>query len=430
MSKTARTAPLFSKKGVLSVNKTKYLIIGNSAGAIGGVTGIRKVDPDGSMTIVSSEKYHTYSRPLISYWLEGKVSQEKMIYRDEDFYEKNACEVIYDTKAEAIDPEKKQVKLSSGDTISYEKLLVATGSVPFVPPIKGKETAKNTFTFTTMDDAAGVGEILDENAKVVILGAGLIGLKAAEAVVKQCAGVTVVDLADRVLPSVLDKESAEIIKEHLIDQGITLKLETSITEIGDMEVTLSDDAVLPYDILILAVGTRPEMSLVEQAGGKAERGIVTDERQQTNLKDVYAAGDCTQSYDITSQTAKNMAILPNAYLQGETAGQNMAGGSAIYEKAFPVNSMGLLGLYMLTAGSYIGESVTVRNGENYKKFYIRDGVLKGYIIIGNCDRGGIYTDMIREQVPLEAVDMERLMKAPGLMAFEPRERYAKLSAEH
>ena len=412
------------------MNKTKYLIIGNSAGAIGGVTGIRREDTDGSITIISAEKHHTYSRPLISYWLEGKVSQEKMIYRDEDFYEKNACEVILGTKAERIDVQKKQVYLAGGGSVTYEKLLVATGSVPFVPPIKGRETAKNTFTFTTMDDAAGVGEILDKNSKVVILGAGLIGLKAAEAVVGQCAGVTVVDLADRVLPSVLDTESAEIIEAHLTSQGMVLKLETSITEIGDMEVTLSDGELLPYDILILAVGTRPEMSLVEQAGGKVERGIVTDDHQQTSLKDIYAAGDCTQSYDITSQTAKNMAILPNAYLQGEVAGQNMAGGSAVYEKAFPVNSMGLLGLYMLTAGSRIGESITVKTDESYKKFYTKDGVLKGYIIIGNCDRGGIYTDMIREQTPLERVDMEMLIKEPGLMAFSPGERYAKLSAEH
>ena len=412
------------------MNKTKYLIIGNSAGAIGGVTGIRREDTDGSITIISAEKHHTYSRPLISYWLEGKVSQDKMIYRDEDFYEKNACEVILGTKAERIDVQKKQVYLAGGGSVTYEKLLVATGSVPFVPPIKGRETAKNTFTFTTMDDAAGVGEILDKNSKVVILGAGLIGLKAAEAVVGQCAGVTVVDLADRVLPSVLDTESAEIIEAHLTSQGMVLKLETSITEIGDMEVTLSDGELLPYDILILAVGTRPEMSLVEQAGGKVERGIVTDDHQQTSLKDIYAAGDCTQSYDITSQTAKNMAILPNAYLQGEVAGQNMAGGSAVYEKAFPVNSMGLLGLYMLTAGSRIGESITVKTDESYKKFYTKDGVLKGYIIIGNCDRGGIYTDMIREQTPLETVDMEMLIKEPGLMAFNQGERYAKLSAEH
>lgn len=412
------------------MNKTKYLIIGNSAGAIGGVTGIRKEDQDGSITIISAEKHHTYSRPLISYWLEGKVSQEKMIYRGEAFYEKNACEVMLGTRAERIDAEKNQVRLAGGGVIAYEKLLVATGSVPFVPPVKGRETAKNTFTFTTMDDAAGVGEILDKNSKVVILGAGLIGLKAAEAVAGQCAGVTVVDLADRVLPSVLDAESAEIIKAHLMSRGMVLKLETSITEIGDMEVTLSDGELLPYDILILAVGTRPEMGLVEQAGGKVERGIVTDDRQQTSLRDIYAAGDCTQSYDITSQTAKNMAILPNAYLQGEVAGQNMAGGSAVYEKAFPVNSMGLLGLYMMTAGSYLGEAITVKTDESYKKFYRKDGVLKGCIIIGNCCRGGIYTDMIREQIPLETVDMQRLIKEPGLMAFKPGERYAKLSAEH
>lgn len=412
------------------MRKTKYLIIGNSAGAIGGVTGIRGEDPDGSITIVSAEKYHTYSRPLISYWLEGKVVQEKMFYRSADFYEKNACEVLFGFKAEAIDPGKKEVKVSNGEIIGYEKLLIATGSVPFVPPIRGRESAKNTFTFTTMEDAEGVQDILDENSRGVILGAGLIGLKAAEAMVNQCAGVTVVDLADRVLPSVLDAESAKIIKDHLMSKGMDLKLQTSIDEIGDMEVTLSNGEILPYDILILAVGTRPEMSLVEQAGGRTERGIVTDDHQLTSLDSVYAAGDCTQSYDITSGTAKNMAILPNAYLQGEVAGQNMAGGDAVYEKAFPVNSMGLLGLYMMTAGSYDGAPKVVNTNEAYKKFFIKDGVLKGYIIIGSCSRGGIYTDLIREQIPLDTLDVEALMREPQLMAFSHTERFAKLSAEH
>ncbi|MDO4287578.1 MAG: FAD-dependent oxidoreductase [Eubacterium sp.] len=409
---------------------TKYLIIGNSAAAIGGVTGIRKTDPEGKLILVSSENRHTYSRPLISYWLEGKVKMENAIYRDLDFYDRNRCETRLGRHVDSINPAKKQAVLDDGEVIAYDKLLLATGSHPFVPPITGKDTAKNAFTFTTMDDAEGVAKLLTETSRVVILGAGLIGLKAAEAVVHQCASVTVLDLSDRVLPSVLDAEAGALMADHLKKQGVTLRLETSITEIGDMQVTLSDGDVLPYDILILAVGTRPAVRLAEDAGLKVERGIITDDHQHTSAADIYAAGDCTLSHDISSDSDKNIAILPNAYLQGETAGINMAGGDAVMEKLFPANSMGLLGLYMLTAGSYQGDAKIVETGDSFRKFFIQDDVLKGYIIIGSCPRGGIYTDLIREKTDLSTLDTDLLFANPQLAAFPKTGRHQKLSAAH
>ena len=246
---------------------TKYLIIGNATAAVGGITGIRTVDPAGSITVISGEDRHVYSRPLISYWLEGRVEKENTRYRDLDFYEKNDVTVEYGVMATAVDAKRKIVTLTGGRTISYEKLLVATGSRPFVPPIKGRDSAKNTFTFTTMDDAEGIAKILTPESQVVILGAGLIGLKAAEALVDQCGGITVVDLADRVLPSVLDAECAARYADYLEGLGMALRLGTSITAIGDGDVTLSDGDTLAYDILILAVGTRPESGLVDEAGG-------------------------------------------------------------------------------------------------------------------------------------------------------------------
>ncbi|MEG2643455.1 MAG: FAD-dependent oxidoreductase, partial [Eubacterium sp.] len=338
---------------------SKYLIIGNAIAAVGGITGIRTVDPLGSITVISGEDRPVYSRPLISYWLEGRVEKENIRYRDRDFYEKNDVSVEYGVMATAVDAKRKIVTLTGGRTISYEKLLVATGSHPFVPPIPGRDSAKNTFTFTTMDDAEGIAEVLTPESQVVILGAGLIGLKAGEALMDQCGSLTVVDLADRVLPSVLDAECAALYADYLEGLGMALRLGTSITQIGEGEVTLSDGDTLAYDILILAVGTRPESSLVESAGGDVQRGIVTDRQQRTTLLDVYAAGDCTQSYDCSSETEKNMAILPNAYLQGEVAGINMAGGEAVYTRAFPVNAMGIKGYYMLTAGSTMGDPVVV-----------------------------------------------------------------------
>lgn len=410
--------------------KTKYLIIGNSAAAIGGVQGIRKVDKRSKIVLVADEPYSTYSRPLISYWLEGRVDREHMVYRNPDFYRQYGVDTMLGTKVTSIDPAAHSVTTDDGKTITYEQLLIATGSNPFVPPIEGKEKAKNAFTFTTFDDAQGVKKALKPDAKVVIMGGGLIGLKAAEALIDQVASLTIVDLADRVMPSVLDAEVAQVMQQHLTDLGMELRLQTSIKSVNSMSVTLSDGAKLPYDILIFAVGTRPNQALAEAAGIACERGILTNTSQLTSAADIYAAGDCTQSHDISADVNRNIAILPNAFMQGETAGINMAGGEAVFDKAFPINSMGVKGFYMFTAGSTEGQPQIVKTPDGIRKFYIAGDTLKGYMILGECQRAGIYTDLIRQQTRLSTVDWDSLAKAPKLAAFDVSVRKADLAQAH
>lgn len=415
---------------------TKYLIIGNSAAGIGGVEGIRSIDPLGQILLISDEPYHTYSRPLISYWIEGKVNLDNMLYRDTNFYDDYNVRTMLGNKVVSLDPKKKVVTLDNGEEIAFEKCLIATGSHPFVPPIKGKDTAINTITFTKLDDAKKVQELLAEydltgiKPNVVILGAGLIGLKAAEALYDRSESITVLDLADRIMPSVFNENASEVMKNHLLSKGINIKLGTSIDEIKDQQVLLTNGEKLDYDLLILAVGTRPATELVKENGFDIDRGIITDKYQKTNLTDIYAAGDCTTTYDISSDTNKNIAILPNAFLQGETAGKNMAGHSSKIETLFPLNSMGLLGLYMLSAGSYDGDSVIVETSESYKEFFIKDNILKGYIIIGTCQRGGIYTDLIRNKTDLSTVDLDSLFMEPEIMSFSKDIRIRNLSRPH
>lgn len=418
------------------MRETTYLIIGNSAAAIGGVQGIRKTDATGSITLVSDEPYHTYSRPLISYRVEGAVTDEQMRYREADFYEKNGVDTLLGTAVLSIDPAQHTAVLADNTQLHYEKLLLATGSHPFVPPIKGKDNAKNAMTFTKMDDMKMMMDILEaceeegRAPKAVILGAGLIGLKAAEALYGKAESITVIDLADRVMPSVFDEKASGVMADHILDKDIALRLNTSIAEIGDMQVTLSDDSVLDYDILVLAVGTRPAAELAEAAGIACDRGILAGTDQRTAAEDVFAAGDCVKSHDISSGIDRNIAILPNAFMQGETAGINMAGGEAVFDEAFPVNAMGLLGLYMLTAGSYEGELTVIEEAGAYKEFFIKDDTLKGYIIIGDCQRGGIYTDLIRKQTPLYSLDLESILREPGIMPLPEDTRRHDLAEPH
>lgn len=404
-----------------------YVIIGNSAAAIGAVTGIRAIDQTGNITLISDEPYHTYSRPLISYWLEGKVSDEKIYYREPDFYEKNNCTAMLGKRVSAIDAKKKEVALEDGSRFAYDKLLVATGSSPFVPPMKGLETVQNKSTFLSFDDAKKVKEMVRQDSNVLIIGAGLIGLKAAEALNGRCKSLTVVDLADRILPSILDKEGSDRVQKHIESKGVRFILGQSVDAFDGNHATLQSGETLDFDLLILAVGVRPNTALVAEAGGTVERGIVTDNHQQTSLPDVYAAGDCTISHDISSGSDRILALLPNAYMQGETAGYNMAGAtSMVYDKAIPMNAIGFFGLHIITAGSYEGECYTQNTEQSYKKLFYQNNRLKGYILIGDVNRAGIYTSMIKEQTPLDSVDQQLLFESPMLMAFSKPYRLEKL----
>ncbi|GAW92008.1 NAD(P)/FAD-dependent oxidoreductase [Calderihabitans maritimus] len=385
-----------------------YVIIGNSAAGIGAVEGIRKVDSDNPITIISDEPYHTYSRPLISYYLAGKVSKEKMIYRKKEFYNQNRVEPLLGIKATKIDVTGKRVELENGEAVSYDRLLIATGSKPFVPPVDGLDKER-VFTFLKLDDVEKIKEVARPGAKAVIIGAGLIGLKAAEALGLLGVQVTVVELADRVLSAILDGEAAAIVQQHLERQGICFELNTTAQKIhGEKQVTgvtLQNGKELTCDFLIIAIGVRPNIDLVEGTPVKVDRGIIVNEKMQTNVADIYAAGDVAQGFDIVYGQQRLIPILPGAYKQGETAGLNMAGKEVTYPGGFAMNSIGFFGLPMITAGIVNPEGegyevITLSQPEhqNYKKIILKEDRLVGFICLNKVDRAGILTSLINDQI--------------------------------
>lgn len=402
-----------------------YVIIGNSAAAVGTISGIREFDSTGSITVISDEKYHTYSRPLISYWLQGKVTDKNIMYRPADFYEKNGVNAILGKRVTKIDTEHKAVVLDDGLSVPYDKLMVATGSKPFVPPMNGLDKV-HYHTFMSYDSAKAIRAEAKDGMRVLIIGAGLIGLKAAEALSAFNARITVVDMADRILPSILDVRAGVKMQKHIENQGVRFILGTSADEITERSAKLKNGVTVDFDMLIIAVGVRPNTELIADAGGKVDRGVITDLTQKTTLDDVYAAGDCTVSYDASSDSNKILALLPNAYMQGEVAGRNMAGREFNYVNAIPMNAIGFFGLHIITAGSYEGEEYVDEDENNYKKLVFRDNTLKGFILMGDVRRAGIYTSMIKERIDLGEVDIELMKKAPQMMMFGKARRLDKL----
>lgn len=404
-----------------------YVIIGNSIAAVGCVEGIRSVDPDGPITIVGDEPHHVYSRPLISYLLLGATDEQRMKFRADDFYEKNGVRAILGRRAEQVDSRQKTVTLDDGAVLPYDKLLLATGSKPFVPPMQGLDQVEKQFTFMTLDSAKALEAAITPESRVLIVGAGLIGLKCAEGIADRVAHIDVVDMAGRILPSILDEEGAQMMQAHIEQHNIHFYLSDSVAQFTADTATLQSGAQLGFDVVVLAVGVRPNVELAEQAGCAVDRGICTDVRCATTVPDIYAAGDCAKSRDITTGTDRVLALLPNARMQGMAAGANMAGGQSTYDNAIPMNAIGFFGLHIITAGSYDGEALISRKPGVYKKLIVKDNLLKGMILIGDIKRAGIYTSLIREQTPLDTIDFALIQDHPQLMAFAKKERKEKLA---
>lgn len=414
----------------------KYVVIGNSAAGIGTIEGIRQVDSEGSIMLISDEPYHTYSRPLISYYLAGKVKPEKMYYREEDFYEKMNVTVRLGVKVDAIHPDAKSLWLNTGEQVEYEKLMLATGGKPIIPEMPGLKL-KGVYSFLKWDDVKNIKANTKKNDKIVIIGAGLIGLKAVEAIVSLEAKVTVVELANRVLSAILDEEAAAIVQQTIEEKEVEFYLNNTVKEIkGSNKVSgvqLQDGTLLECDAVIIAIGVSPNKDLASEAGLTINKGIVVDDYLRTSYPDIYAAGDVSEGYDILYKQNRVLPILPNAYRQGSTAGRNMAGKEERYLSGFAMNAISFFGLPMITAGiikpdsTEFTEMVEPESAKSsYRKIVLRDNKLVGFIALNEVDRAGILTDLMEKEMDITGFKDKLLYKDFGYAHLPKEYRHEQL----
>ena len=404
-----------------------YVLIGNSIASTGCIEAIRKYDTESVITVFGDEPHQCYARPLISYLLQKKTSIQNMDYRPTEFYEKHSVVLRLGCKVTALDTKKKKLTCEDGETVHYDKLLIATGSSPFIPPMKNLSCVKKQFTFMTLSDAQQLDQAINAESRVLILGAGLIGLKCAEGILKMVKNITIVDLADRILPSILDAEGSARVQQHLEKEGIAFHLKDSVPEFLREEALLKSGKVIGFDVLVIAVGVRPNIHLAKDAGLEVDRGILIDYRSQTSCEDIYAAGDCAQGWDLTTQAKRVLPLLGNAFMQGECAGANMAGVEVRFDKAIAMNAIGFFGLHIITAGIYEGKDTIIASTNGYKRLFVQGDYLVGYILVGDTvERAGIYTSLIRERTPLSSLDFPLISEQPALMAFAQQVRKQQL----
>ncbi len=423
----------------------KYLIIGNSAGGIGAAEAIREVDAAGTMTIVADEPYPAYSRPLISEYLADPGPVEKYLYRPADFYEKNNIKTMLGEKVEAIDPKARTARLAGGRTLGWKKLLLATGGTPIVPPMEGIGF-KGVFTFNKLDEARAIDAFLKGQhglVRAVVIGGGLIGVSVTEALLRRDVAVTIVEMKDMILNTILDEEAAALEAAALTQAGVSIITDHTATGIdsrlaGEVSgVTLDDGRALPAALVIVAIGVRPRLDALEGSGIKTNRGIVVDRRMATSVPDVYACGDGAEAYDFVIKDKRLTPIWPNAYNGGRVAGLNMAGRAEEYPGGTAMNAMKYFGVHIVSAGfpaapddSY--ETLIKKDNSNYKKVIIKDGKIAGLVFAGDIEKSGIIYNLMKDGVDVS--DFKETLVAPDFgLASVPeatwRDRLASLPKE-
>jgi NAD(P)H-nitrite reductase large subunit len=417
---------------------TDYLIIGNSAAGLSAAASIRKNDKNGTISIISSEEYTNYSKPLITYYLAGKVSLEKIYFKSESFYKDNNFKLILGSKVDFLDEKKMLAGLSDGNQISYKKLLISSGGKPIIPKIRVFEGQNKlvgsigsggvrsgigyagVFTLTTLEDAIKLKKYIGENnlKSATILGGGLIGLKTAEAMLELGLQITIIELSDRILAASFDKNASEIIENKIEENSGSIFTNTTVNEIivtgGKLaSVVLGNGKKLDTNLLVIAVGVKPNVEFIQNQSIKLNNGIVVDDYLKTSMDNIYAAGDVTVSRDRLSNEQKNIAIWPLAIRQGGIAGMNMSGEKVKYQGGFFMNSVEILGIPSISIGlnnldDKASEGVKVFSQFNperyiYRKVTIKDGRVVGIILVGSIERAGIYCGLISNEIDISSI---------------------------
>jgi len=366
----------------------KYIIIGNGVAGTTAAINIRKIDHEGEITILSDEAYPFYSRIRLMEYISGDVDESGLVIYKDAWDEKNNIKLLLNTPVSEIDKNKKEVITSSEHIVKYDRLLVATGGLSSVPPISGSDK-KGVFTLRTLKDAIEIKKYAEQSKKVVLIGGGVLGLEVGNSLRKIGHSVFVVEFFPRLLPRQMDTEGAEILKTQMEKMGFAFFLGAKTREMtGDQKVKsviLDNGTIIDCDMVIISAGVKPNVELADKLGIKCNKGIPVNDRLETEINDIYAAGDVAEHRGIC------YGIWPAAEEQGKIAGINMAGDSAIYTGTLPSNILKIAGINLISAGNIDPdknlEAIVQKGSSNfiYKKLVIKDNCIVGCILYGNID---------------------------------------------
>lgn len=381
------------------------VIVGNSAAGISAAETVRKLDTSAEITLITEEPYPAYLRCLIPEVLAGNRGYEDVCYRSVNYYQKNGITLISGIRVTGIIPESQKIILADEREFVYDRLVVATGASSVPLNIEG-ENLPGIFHHRTIDQASAAAILAQKAKRAVIIGGGLVGLKAAWALCRRSIKVTIVEKETHLLTRQLDPEAASLIEKDLARLGIEFVYDTapvSIQSSRDGEsklVALDKGKELSADLIIVSRGVRPNIGLVKEAGGATSYGIVVDKYLSTTIPEVYAAGDCIEIPDAVTGETMPSGLWPLAVEQGRYAAYNLTGNQRAYP--CPITNLnaaqiGRVPFVSVGAIDYGDEHITAfdKTKGAYRKLILKEGRLVAFIMSGTVDKSGVYTALVK-----------------------------------
>ncbi|MCL6479455.1 MAG: FAD-dependent oxidoreductase [Peptococcaceae bacterium] len=379
----------------------RLVIIGNGAAGTAAAGSARRASPPAGVTVIGDEGPAAYCRCLIPEVLAGAAGFDRIVLQSEEDCRREGIELISGRAAELL-PDRRCVILEDGREVPYDRLLVATGAAPVTPGLPGEDLS-GIFGFRSYSDARAAAQATERTNTAVVLGGGLVSLKAAHALRKRGLRVTVAVKSPHLMVRQLDRESASHVEKIFREMGVEFIFGNDAAEFlpgssGRVRaVVLENGQEVPAGLVIYGKGVRPRANLVARAGGEVRRGIVVDRFLRTSLPDVYAAGDCAEVTDALTGRSVPSGLWPLAVEQGRYAGLCMSGRPVAYPPALTAqNSVRFGNLSVISAGRRdAGEQITVRRPGSLKQFFVEDGRLLGYVLVNDVQGAGVYTGLVR-----------------------------------
>jgi len=393
---------------------TRYVIVG---GGVAGVTAARSLADGASqgqeILMLSRESYPYYPRPLLWRYIAGTKEQDALYFKPLSWYEEQGITFELETEVTSLDVEAHRVILADGTEIHYDRLLLATGARPFVPPVEGRDKA-GVFTLRTLDDAKRIKSYAEGAAQAVVIGGGLLGLETARALGEAGPAAHVIEIADHLLPRQLDAEGAHVLRGLLEDQGLAITtgaiVEAILGEDRAERVRTKDGEVVEAQLVLFSAGIRCRAKLAQEGGLEVNRGAVVDESMKTSAQDVFAAGD------VAEFRGRIYGIIPPAMEQAEVAAANMKDpGSETYAGSVPSTTLEVAGARVTSLGEYNPEDEDgyqiLRHADPesglYRKFVLEEGRIVGAIVLNDPQRAAMVRPLIEQRTDV-SMDAERL----------------------
>jgi phenylglyoxylate dehydrogenase epsilon subunit len=393
--------------------QSKYVIVGSSHAALEAATAIRLIDGDGTLSLLTRDARLPYSPTILPYVVSGRSEPDNVVLRDEAHFRTNAIDFVPNATVVALDPAQQSLSLASGETWHYDKLLLATGAAPALPPVSG---LSDVFyhVLRSMQDALDLRDEVQRAQSAIVLGAGLIGMHAAENMAKAGIEVGVVEMQPHALSGYFEPRASAIIERTFARNGVRMLMDRTLHRVerrgSKCLATLSDGTTLVADLLLVCTGVKPNIDFLAGAGIETDTGILVDDRMRTSAPNVWAAGDVAQARGFWGGKVVN-GILPNAAEQGRIAGLDMADDAEVrpFPGAVPLNTYSFFGQQAISVGrGHFGDgSVIAERGDDaagtYCRIVLKDDRLVGIATINDFIDAGIMWQLILRGADLSAV---------------------------